>query len=309
MSRLRLVLPALLAACTACASQDPPPPRHPAPPVPASGRKVRPAIFVEEPRVISGAQRAQIEKHCGKLGMPVVRAAWGRTRLVTRDGYVLEHADFDRLPLWVAEHVRAEQLTPVPKYRRPRWKAEPQLPKGVRAENEDYQGLKDVYDRGHLAPNADFGTKEARDQTFYLSNTVPQDSMNNRRVWERIERQVRAWIEKRGEAFVVSGGFFHDPEEETGAADGRVEYSTIGPNEVAVPTHLYKIVLAPAGGGRWEVIAFVVENRAYPAPFDLPSLVKSVDWIEARTGIDFFPGMLPAAQAELEAQTPAWWAD
>lgn len=53
---------------------------------------------------------------------------------------------------------------------------------------------KSGYDRGHLAPSADFAwNQDANDITFVMSNMAPQTPGLNRGAWKRLEDQVRKW--------------------------------------------------------------------------------------------------------------------
>lgn len=53
---------------------------------------------------------------------------------------------------------------------------------------------KSGYDRGHLAPSADFvWNQDANNMTFVMSNMVPQLPGLNRDAWKRLEDQVRKW--------------------------------------------------------------------------------------------------------------------
>jgi endonuclease G, mitochondrial len=247
------------------------------------------AACATAPRPPPSADEALIAENCGPLGHPI-KKDHGPTHLVARRGYALEHSDRDRIPLWVCEHVTEEDLAPVPKYRRPKWRADLELPKDARAEDEDY--TKSGWDRGHMAPSAGFGTKERRDETFFLSNAVPQERENNQGIWRALERAVRRWAKGRGELWVVTGAFV-----EGGAG-------VIGPNGVKVPTHLFKIVLARKDD-RWDALAFLAENRPYPPPHDLSVLITSVDRIEEKSRLDFFP----ALDEEVERRESAPWSD
>lgn len=58
---------------------------------------------------------------------------------------------------------------------------------------DDYPGK--LYDRGHMAPAADFNRSQAAmDATFVMSNMVPQKASLNRIAWSRLEAKVRTWI-------------------------------------------------------------------------------------------------------------------
>ena len=59
-------------------------------------------------------------------------------------------------------------------------------------------------------------TQALNDQTFYLSNMVPQNGSLNSGFWSRLEDAVRGFSETGlvTEAKAVTGGFFYDPAEE-----------------------------------------------------------------------------------------------
>src|SRR5262245_40224036 len=59
----------------------------------------------------TAAQKACVERNC-KLGLPTRRAnaPVGPTRLVFRQGYVLEHSSELRIPYWVCEQLTKEDL-------------------------------------------------------------------------------------------------------------------------------------------------------------------------------------------------------
>jgi endonuclease G len=166
-----------------------------------------------------------------------------------------------------------------------------------------------------MAPAADETTTQTMmDDCHFLSNMAPQVGKTfNQGIWKLLEDTVRKWTKKRGESWVITGPVFYDPLEETEVtADGIIPHSTIGPNHVAVPTHCYKIVLAKNEKGDWESIAFVLDNKTYGRPYQLSHYVTTIDWIEERTGLDFFPELTgdPANLAlmnRLEATKSAMW--
>ena len=233
----------------------------------------------------------------------------GPTHMVYRDGYVLEHGDIDKIPLWVCERVTAQEAQGnVPRPDPGPFKADPQLNDGERAEKADYHGS--GFDRGHMAPAGNQRSSQRLvDETFFLSNMAPQIGIRfNRHAWKQLELLVRDWAIERGSAFVITGGLFFDPEEENGAtADGMIEYFTIGPGEVAVPTHFYKIVVAQDDNGQWEAIAFVMEHRRHNGPHKFANHIETIDWIEKQTALDFMPTLDPIVENNLENQTSTMW--
>lgn len=259
-------------------------------------------------------QQAMLDDNC-PLGTPQrtqpTGVFWehGPTHMVYREGYVLEHSDIDKIPLWVCEKVTAgEAQGNVPRPEPGPFKPDPQLNDGERSEKADYYGS--GYDRGHMAPAGNQRSSQRLvDETFYLSNMAPQIGIRfNRHAWKQLELLVRDWAIARGSAFVITGGLFFDPEEESSAtADGIIEYFTIGPGEVAVPTHFYKIVVAEDDNGQWQAIAFVMAHRRYDGPQDFSNFIESIDWIEKQTALDFMPNLNPIEANNLESQPSAMW--
>lgn len=302
-------------------------------------QRLRPAPFSAYQRPQAGftaEELAWIEDNCGPFGAPALASEWphGPTAFVVREGYVLRHSSVDKIALWVCEHVEPGELEGDVR-RRDDFDPDPELEPGHRAELADFRGS--GYDRGHEAPAGNQkSSQRLNDETFFLSNMVPQDPGHNRQVWRELEELTREWVAEGvvPSAWVLTGGFFYDPaEEDETTADGLIPFQAIGGNQVSVPTHLYKIVLAPEGpaqpppapgepaepGGEPEAepsdgapafraIAFVLENRPYERPFRFEEHVRSVRWIEERTGLDFFPDLVdPLLAEEIEAREGTLW--
>lgn len=258
-------------------------------------------------------ETAIIQRVC-LYGEPTHGQGWahGPTVEIIRPGYVLENSVADKIPLWVCEHLGPENLNggltrPDPEPFAP----DPKLAPGKRAELGDYRGSH--YDRGHQAPSADESKDKQRQRdTFYLSNMVPQNGPFNQHAWKNLEDLVRNWAQARGEAYVITGPMIYDPkEDEAQTATGLLNYKTIG-DHVTIPTHLYKIVVLRDKGGQWRSLAFVMENKTWPATVNYRDFLKSIHWIEERTGLNFMPGLdLPSNQAlrqqlEFTAPTEVW---
>lgn len=277
---------------------------------PRSVRRVaRYSRYAPQQHGLTPEQQRSIRANCPD-GAPAEDPSWdhGPTQIVARDGYALRHSAVDRIPLWVCEGIAKAQLDgPLHRPDNEPFGPDPELPAGQRAELSDYK--RSGFDRGHMAPSAD-QTVDARLQaeTFFLSNMAPQvGSGFNQHVWKQLEEKARDWIRDAGKGYVITGPIFYDPKEEDPAtADGQIEYTIIGDNAVAVPTHFYKIVVAQKAGRR-QAIAFVFENRKHASPHDWPSFIRAIDWIEARTGLDFMPDLDPVEQQRLESQPALMW--
>lgn len=194
------------------------------------------------------------------------------TAFLCRQGYAVLHDDVRKVPLYSAEHLQGRDLTGQ-EARTDNFQADPDLPPGQRAELNDYR--KSGYDRGHMAPAADFsGSKTGMDQSFLLSNMVPQNGDLNRHVWAGLEGATRACAKTLGDVHVLTGPIF----------DGRVK--TIGPDRVEVPDMLYKIVVGPRGNSR----AFLLPNKSLPNDTSFARYEVPIAEIERLSGITFFPG-------------------
>ena len=165
----------------------------------------------------------------------------------------------------------------------------------------DYR--KSGYDRGHLAPAADFAySKEAMSETFYMSNMTAQSPQFNRGIWKALEEQVRAWASEYGRAYVICGPVLDEPAE---------NYATIGANKVAIPRAFYKIVLLPVYADESDfatpddctdlaIHAYIIPNRQCDGNFS--AYAVSVDEIEERTGMDFLYALEDSVENWIESK-------
>lgn len=271
----------------------------------------RPSLL-RHPVPQSAPNQAWIQDNC-QFGMPKETMDLGPVRIITREGYVLGHSSFSKIPYWVCEHSVVAEIDGPADRDDSDFEPDPELAGHPRAELADYKHS--GFDRGHMAPAGDFKSGQAlMDQSFFLSNMVPQYGPTfNRGIWAELESRVRKWVKKRGECWIITGPLFYDPlEEDPATADGIIPYFTIGDGEVAVPTHTYKIVLAKNAQGQWEAIAFVMDNKAHAQPYRLHLHRTTIDWIEERSGLDFFPELttnpaLVQMGADLEKTKSAMW--
>lgn len=141
------------------------------------------------------------------------------------------------------------------------------------------------YDRGHFCPAADMTfSAEAMDETFFMSNMSPQIPAFNMGVWRELEELTRDWARRCEQLYVVTGPVLTEP-----------ALAQIGFSKVSVPAAFYKILLAPK---QQRAIAFILPNGRSDTP--VMDFACSIDAVEERTGIDFFPNLLKGPDEELE---------
>lgn len=211
--------------------------------------------------------------------------------IIERPYYTLRYSEAHEQAIWVAYRLSADSLNQEKFKRKDDFRKDPRVRTGS-AELSDYKGS--GYDRGHLAPAADFSYDEfALSQTFYMSNMSPQAASFNRGIWKKLEDQVRNWTSESPELYIVTGPILNK------------EFNTIGSNEVAIPEYYYKIVL-DIQKPEIKAIAFLMKNEKSSEP--LTSFVVSIDSIEELSGLDFFPSMPDDLENTLEAKSiPALW--
>lgn len=192
-----------------------------------------------------------------------------RTQEVCFRAYAVLHSGLSRTPLYAAEYLTRKNMKNAAKLsRKDSFHAEQTLPPGERAELEDYE--RSGYDRGHMAPNADFATRKAQAESFSLANMVPQVHENNAGVWAGIEKSARQLATSDGEVYVLSGPAFIGN-----------KLKKVG--NVLVPTHLWKVIYSPSQNKAGAYLITNDDTRDYA--------VVSVSRLEQMVGISLLPGL------------------
>ena len=196
----------------------------------------------------------------------------GRLRALCFSDFAALYSGQTRTPVMVFERLTASILMQAQTQERAAaFYAEARVPSADRASLEDYAGS--GFDRGHMAPSADFASPEGRAQSNSLANVVPQDPEMNRGPWLQIEKAVRKYALRRGEApvWVVTGPVF-DPSVPR----------FIGLNDrVRVPSQIYKrvIVIYPSPRSWVHLLDNARDSKISP-PIEAPKF-------EAMTGVRF----------------------
>lgn len=167
------------------------------------------------------------------------------------------------------------------------------IPEEYRTTLADYRGS--GFNRGHICPSADrLCSKDANEQTFYLSNMQPQWYNFNAGVWERMEERVRGWNKDdfRDTLYVCKGGTID-------SSEGVIQYTTSG---LIVPRYFFMAILCKNAQG-YKAIAFWVEHLNEDHSDDsLGQYVISIDELEQKTGIDFFCNLPDETENEVESK-------
>ncbi|WP_178371454.1 DNA/RNA non-specific endonuclease [Cyclobacterium lianum] len=205
-------------------------------------------------------------------------------QVIHHEFFSLAYDESTEQAAWVSYRLNA-QLLSVKYERTDNFKDDPRIESGS-AQPDDYRHS--GYDRGHLAPAADFShSLEAMRSSFLMSNISPQRPGFNRGIWKKLEEQVRSWTREYGYLLVITGPLF---EEEA----ARV---FIGKNEVRVPDYFFKVIF-DIQGPPYKMLAFLLKNEKSGRP--LLDHVVSVDSLEQFSGIDFFETLPDSLEIALE---------
>lgn len=206
---------------------------------------------------------------------------------IHRQGYSLAFDASRRNPMWVYEHLTADSLKGNVDRSNSEFKEDENLAKHLRAQLNDYKGS--GFDRGHMASAADHkSNSEVMDDTFYMSNMCPQCPKFNRGYWASLEKRVRDLTRDYKNVYVISGPLYLPNVEEDGKRF--VKYQVIGLNNIAVPTHFFKVLILEDWQGRKETVAYVLPNEDIPPKTSLDKFKASIEKVERASGIIFNKG-------------------
>lgn len=225
-------------------------------------------------------------------GMPErMESGWQHWyRVLRNEGFMVGYSDLRLNPLWATYWLEA--LTPEQKkqgYKRPGQFSE-DWRTVWRVSHQDY--TRTGYDRGHLAPNYAISRlygKTAQEETFLMTNIVPQKPNLNRKVWQRLEEAAIEHFTNQFSRIAVITGPVFDPQTE------RLE------SWVEVPDAFYKIFVGLNEKGQAvSMLAFLMPQDVKGSE-PLTKFVVSVDKIEEVTGFDFFSQLDDRQEVQLEA--------
>ena len=166
------------------------------------------------------------------LGFFVLGRVFGGVVIVTNAAYTAAFDTDSRCPAWVSYDLEPGEIVVKNRASIP-FRADPRIAESDNA--ADYSGS--GYDRGHMAPAADFNfDRIALGETYLYSNICPQRPELNRGQWADIERQVRDLALDRGTVHVVTVAEF----------DGT---NRIG--RVRVPSAFVKVAFGAFGARVW----------------------------------------------------------
>ena len=213
-------------------------------------------------------------------------------QLLVNTGYCVGYDELMRLPAWAAYRL-FDVPSPVLPERPTAFLPDLRTAKPVHS--EEYTGS--GFDRGHLAPNFSIARcygEEAQHDTFLLSNVIPQRHTLNAGPWKALElREATNYTGRFEKIWVMAGPVFGD------------EIHCL-PSGIPIPEQLFKIIVQMRNGNI-RILAIMMPQDC-PEEKDFQKYLCSVDEIETKTSLDFFPELTWEEQNALESKpAPSIW--
>lgn len=227
--------------------------------------------------------------------------------LMMKPTYAVSYNRDKGTPNWVSWHLDNSwygTLTRVDTFR-----PDPAVPADwYRVQAFDFSGT--GFDRGHMTPNADRDNQNRisiNQETYLMSNMVPQSPDNNQGPWAAMEGDLRTIADGGKELYIVSG-----PAGVGGGSSNGGTANTIANGHVMVPSATWKVVLVlPKADGDdvsrvtcvTQTIAVIMPNVQGIRNNDWHQYITTVDAVEQLTGYDFFSNLPQGIQACVESGT------
>ncbi|MCQ2142554.1 MAG: DNA/RNA non-specific endonuclease [Bacteroidales bacterium] len=195
------------------------------------------------------------------------------------------------------------------------WDVDPKVPEAYQP--IIYSPFKGGYERGHQIPSADRYADGANEATYYGTNMTPQNGTLNGEAWATLEGYVRDWSYVMDTLYVVTGADLN----------GSTKYATDNAGKkISVPAGYYKALLGYKKSknvgitgvtGGYTAVGFYFRNSA-AYDDDIPAAAMTIDELEKKLGMDFFPllatpaaagkgGVGPRLSAKVESTMDQWW--
>lgn len=162
------------------------------------------------------------------------------------------------------------------------------------SEYKGEKGIRSRYDRGHMAPANDFAfSQEAMNDTFVMSNMVPQTPGLNEISWKTLEAQVQRWACGEKKLTVITGPIIVDSDTNAMASG------------LMIPDRFYKILVDETPPRK--AIGFVYSQEDAKPKIHAERIVAVAD-IARESKIDFTEELkgLPSKSLQAKGDLGEW---
>lgn len=234
------------------------------------------------------------------LGAPVLNdeSVAGKSALFCYKKYAVQYNANTKTPIWESHVLRKKDFKGAEYVERTNDFREDKDIQGKPFSSSPQEYTRSGYDRGHLAPAADFSyNKDIMSESFYMTNIAPQAPQHNRQIWSRLEQAVRKLAKhpKIDELYVTTGvAYYRD--KGIGWGDENGSLGTIG-RGILVPTYFYKIIIEPKTG---QSAAYLIPNANNVGNQHFNNFLIKISDLEKITQINFNPQLDSDTRKKIE---------
>lgn len=203
-----------------------------------------------------------------------------------RYGYDFAYDGRTRTPSWILEILTPESIAEL-NQSNVQYYDDSDIPESLRSKLSDYQSS--GFSVGNLLT---VKSKKKNSLEYPLSVTCPQLPEFNQNYWMKIENYTKELVKKLDVFRVISftGPLYLPYKDEDG--NKYVTYQVIGEDNVAIPTHFFKVIVYPTKGDKKEFMraiteAYVIPNKNIDMKTPLDSFKISLEELEKISGIVF----------------------
>jgi len=245
---------------------------------------------------LEGLKLDWIQNELDLVGVPQASSSEG---VIEHSAYRLSYNESHEQANWVM-HIILPEIATGNATRSNDFRTDPLVVSGTAIEKDyflktkkadgDYEYDGFGYDRGHLAPSADFRWSEkALSESYFYSNMSPQIGDFNRLKWAELENWMRDYVtENNTHLIIVTAPVLTD------------DLSKIerGVNKVSIPKYFIKVALDLKNQ---RGVGFVMPHEKIENP--LESYMVSIDSVENLLGYNLFSNLEDAAENAIESNT------
>jgi endonuclease G, mitochondrial len=208
--------------------------------------------------------------------------ASSREQTVKHTLFTLAYSEGYELSSWVAYQLTPEMAKATATFK-DKFAEDPLVITGS-ASPKDYKDAGFIM--GQLVPPEDMLiSPKAVEETFLMSNVVPQKPAFNKYVWKTVQNLIREWAKEGNTLYITTGPVLAD-----------APFGSFGSNKVSIVNRFYIAVLDVTGE---RAIGFIFRNNASSGT--PKSFAVSIDDLEKTTGIDFFPSLPDDLENKVES--------
>lgn len=191
--------------------------------------------------------------------------------LLVKNEYSILYNGQTKNPVWVEENIVKDPISFIDV------NLNSSLPQVMQASLSDYQNS--GFEVGNLLTSLG-------NETFYMPATSPQVAQFNQGYWQKLDKYVRTLlgIYQIFRVVTVTGPLYLPNED----VENRryVSYQVIGKNNIAVPTHFFKVIYLPPDIAL-EPEVYLIPNKSISPDVALESFKINFEKLEEISGISF----------------------